>query len=188
MTDDGHRVPSVAPDQPMYCANHPHVETRLRCNKCGKPICVKCARRTPVGFRCPECLREQQAAFYDATPVEYGIAVVVTLVLAVVAGVIMSHLGWFFAIFLGPVIGGLIAEAVRLATSRRRGRWIAPVVAVCIVVGAVLPLIPAFLSLGAVLPALRAPDSWSVIFSVLLSRVNIVYVVLAAISAYARLR
>ena len=37
---------------PTYCANHPTVETTLRCNKCGKPICAKCAIRTPTGYRC----------------------------------------------------------------------------------------------------------------------------------------
>jgi hypothetical protein len=97
-------------------------------------------------------------------------------------------LGWFFAIFLGPVIGGLIAEVVRQATRRRRGRWIPLVVLICIVAGAVIPLVPAFLSLSAILPALSPSDFWNVILSTFLSRVNIVYVVLAAISAYARLR
>lgn len=188
MSDDEHNIPAVTADQPMYCANHPHVETRLRCNKCGKPICIKCAKRTPVGFRCPECLREQQAVFYAATSLDYGIAVVVALVLAVVAGFIMSHLGWFFAIFLGPVIGGLIAEAVRQAIGKRRGRWMSLIVVICIVAGAVIPLIPAFSSVSAVLPSLSASDFWNVILSTLLSGVNIVYVILAAIAAYARLR
>ena len=188
MSDAEYNIPTVTADQPMYCANHPHAETRLRCNKCGKPICIKCAKRTPVGFRCPECLREQQAVFYAATSLDYGIAVVVALVLAVVAGFIMSHLGWFFAIFLGPVIGGLIAEAVRQAIGKRRGRWMSLIVVICIVAGAVIPLIPAFSSVSAILPSLSASDFWNVILSTLLSRVNIVYVILAAIAAYARLR
>ena len=188
MSDGEYNTFPVTTDQPMYCANHPNVETRLRCNKCGKPICIKCAKRTPVGFRCPECLREQQAVFYTATPLDYGIAVVVALALAVVAGVVMSHLGWFFAIFLGPVIGGLIAEAVRRAIGRRRGRWIPLVVLICVVAGAAIPLVLAFSSLSAVLPALSASDFWYAIWFTLRSRVNIVYVVLAAIAAYARLR
>lgn len=29
--------------------------TRLRCSRCGKPICPQCAVRTPVGLRCPDC-------------------------------------------------------------------------------------------------------------------------------------
>ncbi|MBL8128361.1 MAG: hypothetical protein JNM64_12030 [Chloroflexia bacterium] len=33
------------------CAEHQEVETRLRCSRCGKPICPRCAVRTPVGMR-----------------------------------------------------------------------------------------------------------------------------------------
>ena len=40
---------------PVPCADHPDVETRLRCSRCGKPICPRCAVRTPVGMRCPDC-------------------------------------------------------------------------------------------------------------------------------------
>ncbi len=50
----------------LYCANHPETETYLRCNKCGKPICLKCAELTEVGYRCKECIREQQNVFYNA--------------------------------------------------------------------------------------------------------------------------
>ena len=50
----------------MYCTNHPDTETLLRCNKCGKPICLKCAVLTEVGYRCKECIREQQNVFYNA--------------------------------------------------------------------------------------------------------------------------
>jgi len=185
----GQREPvSAIVDPPLYCANHPRVETRLRCNKCGKPICIKCARRTPVGFRCPECLRAQQSVFYSATPVDYGIAVAVGLALSVVAGFIMSHLGWFFAIFLGPVIGGIIAEAIRQPTRRRRGRWMSLVAVLCVIAGAIIPLMIIFSNLSPVLPSLSAPDFWEVILTTLLTRINLVYVVLAAITVYARLR
>ena len=34
---------------PLCCVNHPNKETYLRCNKCGQPICTKCAVGTPVG-------------------------------------------------------------------------------------------------------------------------------------------
>ena len=47
----------------MYCANHPTVETTLRCNRCEKPICAKCAVLTPTGYRCKECIKEQQKIF-----------------------------------------------------------------------------------------------------------------------------
>ena len=39
----------------LTCTFHPNVETQLRCNRCNKPICIKCAKHTPTGYRCPEC-------------------------------------------------------------------------------------------------------------------------------------
>ena len=58
----------------MYCANHPETETYLRCNKCEKPICLKCAVLTEVGYRCKECIREQQNVFYNAMTYDNWIA------------------------------------------------------------------------------------------------------------------
>src|SRR5215212_8141275 len=39
----------------LYCANHPNVQTNLRCSRCGKPICARCRVATPVGYRCYDC-------------------------------------------------------------------------------------------------------------------------------------
>ncbi|MFZ5918284.1 MAG: hypothetical protein ACOYZ7_15180 [Chloroflexota bacterium] len=124
----------------LTCAYHPNVETGLRCNRCGKPICVRCARRTPVGYRCPECIREQQAIFYSAGWLDYVLVVVVGLVTSVVGAAIVGSLGIWLAIFLGPAAGGIIAEAARWAARRRRGRYMALMVSGCIVVGALLVL------------------------------------------------
>jgi hypothetical protein len=129
-------APPAAPEAPMYCANHPSVETVLRCNRCGKPICTRCAVRTPVGFRCPQCVREQRSTFYVGGTGDYVIAAVVALVLSLPAAFLIAQLGWFFAIFLGPVAGGIIAEAVRLATGKRRARWTWLIVGGSMVVGA----------------------------------------------------
>lgn len=188
MSETPQAASNSAIDQPLYCANHPKVQTLLRCNRCGKPICTKCARRTPVGFRCPECLHEQQTVFYSATSLDYVLAVVVSLVLSAIAGYIMSYLGWFFAIFLGPIIGGIIAEAIRRVSQKRRGRWMSWVGAVCIALGALLPVVLSILLIKGFLSNLQTSDLLSVAFSLILGRVNVVYVVLAAITAYARLR
>jgi uncharacterized membrane protein YeaQ/YmgE (transglycosylase-associated protein family) len=169
----------------LYCVNHPKTETRLRCNRCGNPICPKCAVRTPVGFRCRQCIKGQQAVFYSATSLDYLIAVVIGLVASVIAGTIMNGLGWFLALFLGPLVGGLIAEAVRRAIGRRRGRWIWLVVSACIVVGALVgPLFSVAL-------LLLMPQGGSYVLSSLgnlLFRINFIYVALAVGTVYARLR
>lgn len=121
----------VPPDDGvLYCINHPKVETMLRCNRCGEPICTRCAVLTPVGYRCTQCVRGQQAVFYTGGAVDYAIGGVLALALGAVAAYLMGLLGsWFFAIILGPVAGVGIAEAVRFAVQRRRSRHLWVVVA-----------------------------------------------------------
>jgi hypothetical protein len=132
--------------QVLYCANHPTRETHLRCNKCGKPICSSCAQPTPVGYRCPECIREHQDIFYTAKPIDYVIAVIVALPLSLIAGILAPRL-WFFVIFLGPIIGTFIGRIVFRAVGRRRGRGMPQLVSAIIIAGALVPLIPSLLLL-----------------------------------------
>ena len=172
--------------EPMHCVNHPNVETYLRCNKCGRPICPKCAVRTPVGYRCRDCVNAQQQVFYtDFRPTHYLIAAAVALPLALIAGWLIPSLGWY-AIILGPLVGGGIAEAARWAIRRRRGPRTWLVVCGCIVMGALPGLL---LSL---LPFAGAAIAWgraSNIAGGLMGLVwNIVYLVTATGAAYARLR
>lgn len=49
-----------------FCYRHPDRETLLRCNRCNKAICVKCARHTTVGYRCPDCLYELSSRHYPS--------------------------------------------------------------------------------------------------------------------------
>lgn len=56
---------------PTVCYRHPEVETSLRCNRCDRPICPKCAQRGPVGFRCPECVAEIEGRYYANRQEEY---------------------------------------------------------------------------------------------------------------------
>jgi hypothetical protein len=135
-------------DNALFCANHPTVETMLRCNRCNKPICTRCAVQTPVGYRCKECVGRQQAVFYTGGVLDYVIAGVISLVLGGVASYLMTLLGaWFFALILGPVVGIGIAELIRLAVRRRRSRYLWVVVVAGIVVGAVPSLLLALFSL-----------------------------------------
>ena len=123
-----------------YCYYHPNTETELRCNRCGKYICPKDAVRTPVGYRCKSCVKEQQDVFFTATSADYMIAAVVSIVLSTIAAFIVPALG-FIAIFAGPIAGTVIAEGVWRATGRRRGRYIWIVVITCMIVTACIRLV-----------------------------------------------
>lgn len=102
----------------MVCYRHPGEETTLRCSRCEKPICSRCALPTTVGYRCPECGRESSATRSVPVP---------QLVLGAVAGagsgfLVARFLPLLFPLFLlllAPVAGGAIAEGVRLVMGKR---------------------------------------------------------------------
>lgn len=108
----------------ITCAYHPTVETLLRCNRCGKPICPRCAVLTEVGYRCPECIRNQQSLFFNARLSDYPVAVVVAGTAAGLAALLLVQTGFLIALFVSVAVGGLIAEFVSRVLGRRRGRYI----------------------------------------------------------------
>lgn len=128
----------AAAGEPLYCIDHPARQTVLRCNRCTAPICTSCAVRTPVGLRCRKCVQAQQAVFFTARWYDYPIAALVSLALSVPAAILTSMLGFWFAIILSPVVGGVIGAVVHWSIGRRRGRWIWLVVGACIVTGALV--------------------------------------------------
>ncbi len=135
----------IADGKTLHCINHAQRETVLRCNSCGAPICVRCAVRTPVGLRCQECVKAQQAHFYNAEWYDYPIAAIVTLFLSVPAAVVSGLIAsWWFALVIGPLVGGMIGGAVHQAVRRRRGRWTWVVVGACMLIGAMVALATTF--------------------------------------------
>jgi hypothetical protein len=125
----------------MFCANHPSRKTHLRCNKCGKPICSSCAQPTPVGYRCPQCIREHQDIYYTATPLDYLLVLLVTVPLSLLGGWLAMRLG-FFTIFLGAGAGTLLGRIAFWVARRRRGRGMPQLVAAIVVIGGILPALP----------------------------------------------
>ncbi|HEX9923731.1 MAG TPA: tetratricopeptide repeat protein [Anaerolineae bacterium] len=118
------------------CYRHPQTETGLRCNRCNKPICPKCAHRTPVGFRCPDCIREQENKYYTGGNLDYVIAGVVAFPLSLIVAALLTFIlgGFgFFTLIIGfiaaPFAAGIIAETVRWAVGRRRSRYLRHIVA-----------------------------------------------------------
>ncbi len=171
-----------SPQTKTFCVNHPQTETYLRCNKCGKPVCMKCVQRTPVGYRCNECLGMQRAGYYTATTLDYLIASVIAIVLGAIGGFFMSLISfWLVAIFVGPIAGGIISEAIRRVISKRRGRYLALVSTIALVVGAVIVLLaPALPFALAGRPEILVRASVNIGFWIFLA--------LATSTVYARLR
>jgi len=166
-----------------FCVNHPQTETYLRCNKCGKPVCMKCVQRTPVGYRCKECLGEQRAGYYTATSLDHVLAATIGVILGAVGGFIMLLIGgfWLLAIFAGPLAGGVISEIIRRAISKRRGRYIALTACIAIAAGGLAVLLaPALPFLLAGVPGVLSRVLFNIGFWI--------YLVLALSTAYARLR
>lgn len=136
-------------DGPLYCVNHPNVETRLRCNRCGQPVCTRCVVSTPVGYRCKQCVGQQQTVFYTGGVVDYVLGATIGLVLGGIASYLIALTGlWFIALILGPTIGIVIAEAVRFAVRRRRSRYLWVVVAGAMVLSAVPALLVSLFSIS----------------------------------------
>jgi len=137
----------------LYCYVHPNRPTTLRCNRCERPICTQCAVRTPTGYRCRNCVREQQKTFDTAVWSDYLIGFGLTAVLSFIASAAISaisFIGGFFLIIISVAIaagaGALIANML-LRVIRRRSRALFFLVAASVVIGA-LPVALFFLYSG----------------------------------------
>ncbi|HEY4690324.1 MAG TPA: hypothetical protein VIK33_13495 [Anaerolineae bacterium] len=125
----------------VYCYYHPDTPTTLRCNRCNKPICWRDAVRTPTGYRCKTCVRQQQDIFFNATPIDYVVTAGVALFVGYLGQRIVPQLGWFL-IFLAPVIGGIAGEVIWQLSRKRRGRYVWIVALASLGVGALFAVLP----------------------------------------------
>jgi MFS family permease len=171
----------------IFCANHPGVATQLRCNRCGKAICSKCAVRTPVGYRCRECVREQQQVFETASAVDHVVAFVIPAAAGFVTtwfvaffGIFGPFLGVFIAFVVGPAIGVGVAEIVRRAIRKHRGRYLPAAAAAGVVIGSLPFLVGGVVEMVSSLRGLQG-FAWGAL-------IPAVYCFLIASTLYWRLR
>lgn len=105
----------------VQCSYHPSTMTRLRCSRCGKPICPRCGVRTPVGLRCPDCAGVRGLPTYRTDSTSLAKATAFGLAVAVAIGVIWGFIpSWGF--YLSLAIGFATAEAMAHAVNGKRGR------------------------------------------------------------------
>jgi hypothetical protein len=163
-------------DETLYCYIHPNRPTTLRCNRCERPICTDDAVLTPTGYRCRNCVREQQKKFDTAQWYDYVVAFIVAAVGSGITSVLVFFASQFFfgilVLFLAPGAGVFIGNIVLRFIRNRRSRALFLTSAAGIVVGAVpallmfaLPILLALMAgslgagLGAILPAI-----WEVVY------------------------
>jgi hypothetical protein len=121
----------------VQCSYHPSTMTRLRCSRCGKPICPRCGVRTPVGLRCPECAGVRGLPTYrtDSTSLAKAFAIGGAVALAV--GVLWGFIPqWNF--YLSLLLGFSVAEAMAWAAKGKRGRDLQAVGIALVVAGLIL--------------------------------------------------
>lgn len=143
----------------LTCPVHPKAETTLRCNRCGRPMCSQCAVRTPVGYRCKECVRGQQKVFYNAKTIDPVIQAAIGLVGGGLGTVLISLTGlgmlgffsWLIAFWAGSAAGALIADLAHRAAGKRRSRYGWLIVAGAIALGGLPGLLMTGFSLASIL-------------------------------------
>ena len=123
----------------MRCATHPEIETNLRCGRCGQPICPRCLVQTPVGARCPDCAKLYKLPTYRISAAYYlraiGTALGMAIVCGLVWGVINGNVTFFYLnLILAGGAGYAIGEVVSLSVNRKRGRWLAAVGSLAVVI------------------------------------------------------
>jgi len=104
----------------VRCTYHPSVMTRLRCSRCGKPICPRCGVRTPVGLRCPECAGVRGLPTYRTDSSTLAKSIGLGVIVAVAVGVIWGYIPeWNF--YLSLLLGFGVAEAMAFTSKGKRG-------------------------------------------------------------------
>lgn len=138
MTDNTHEP--MTEDEIHYCAVHPERDTELRCNRCNRYMCIKCAVRTPVGYTCKECVRGHEDKFFQGTELDYLIVGVIAFFGGAIGAGIIGLVGGFIYLtfILSPIIGGTVGQLALSLTGRRRGRLTGYVCAGSLIAGGIL--------------------------------------------------
>jgi len=135
------------------CPRHPGITTRLRCSKCGTPICPRCMVETPVGYRCPACAGLSGGAWGDLPGSLLVRAAAAGLLVALVVGWLWSRIPeWQF--YLALLLGFGVAEAMAAAARLRRGLALQVLGIAGVAVGLVISRLLLLAELGPETPAL----------------------------------
>lgn len=176
-------------EEKLFCYNHPNRETLLRCNRCERPICDKCAVLTPTGYRCKECIKGQQKIFETAQWSDYPLGMITAGALSFLGSLVIaaiSGLGFwgYFSLMISPAAGVIIATIVNRVIRRHRSKRLFQLIAGATALGA-LPL-PLINLLGALFWVINDPLNSG--FALLPLIWQGAYVIIVTTTVYYRLR
>jgi hypothetical protein len=132
----------------LHCYRHPDRETRVRCGRCDRPICTRCAMQGPVGFRCRDCGKPAYDPLHSLSGVQAAKALGISLTIGIGVGAVGVLLG-LFSLLLGFFGGGLAAETVSKAIGLKHGIPITLLVFGGLICGVVIGQLAGWAFLGA---------------------------------------
>lgn len=152
----------------------------LRCNRCDKPITPETAVLTPTGYRCQDCIRQQQKVFDTTKGLDVLIGFLISGIISFAGSWFVPRLG-FFTILIAPGIGTLIYKAVRLAVKQRRSKALNSAILAGALIGSLPLLVPQMLNV-----ITMSTEVLSVIANLTPLIWRVVYTVMVATTAYAQ--
>jgi membrane associated rhomboid family serine protease len=78
--------PLVDDAEETFCYGHPDTPTKLRCSRCDRPICGRCAIPASVGQHCPECVAEGRKSQRKVRSTEVKTAPATVTIIAICVG------------------------------------------------------------------------------------------------------
>jgi hypothetical protein len=130
VTTEGMAVEPADESSALRCYRHPDRETWVRCGRCDRPICPRCAMQGPVGFRCRDCGRPVHDPLTSFTPVQLVGGLLLSATAGTIAGLLSGRIG-FFVILVAWFAGAFIADLVTRFVGYKHG----PVMAVVLIGG-----------------------------------------------------
>lgn len=104
----------------VQCVCGSGITTRLRCSRCGKPICYECMVESPVGYRCQECSTGRRVSAYRPSSSAILKAVGVGFFVAAGIGYLWGNFpAWGF--YMAMLLGFGTVEAMARASNYKRG-------------------------------------------------------------------
>jgi hypothetical protein len=187
VTTEGMAVEPADESDALRCYRHPDRETWVRCGRCDRPICPRCAMQGPVGFRCRDCGRPVHDPLTSFTPVQLVGGFLLSATAGTIAGLLSGRIG-FFVILVAWFAGAFIADLVTRFVGYKHG----PVMAIVLIGGILAGAAVAFAIDAAVLvSSLGGPEAGGALVGQFLLQQGLWALLAAAITAagaWSRLR